>query len=167
MSGHVHPKDKNPNPHHVPDPPGQVNQTVKQIKDAVKTDTTNEYNGMVANNQLTPPWRHGFRILQGPVPAGSSPAPSEPSTKTATESGKNTTRLSATYKTIRDLDPKKQGLTWVDADGQTLMQDTLNNIINRLSAVGLLGQYNAVVRVCPFNADGSQNQNGCGCGCNS
>ena len=164
MSGHVHPKNKNPNPHHIPDPPGQVNQTVQQIKDAVKTDTTNEYNQMVANGQLTPPWRHGIRILKGPVPADSGPGLSKPSTKTATESD---TRLSATYRTIRDLDPKKTGLTWVDTDGQTLMQDTLNNLKNRLGAAGLLGQFNAVVRVCPFNADGSQNQDGCGCGCNS
>jgi len=92
MSGHKPPHPKNPNPHHVPDPPGHVNQPVKQIKDAVKTDTTNEFNQMVANGQLTPPWRHGIRILKGPVPAGSDHAGGK-TAQTTTESSKNTTLL--------------------------------------------------------------------------
>jgi hypothetical protein len=163
MSGHKPPRRNNPNPHNVPDPPGQVDATVQQIHDDVRADTRNEFNQMVADGQLTPPWRHGFRILEGPVPAGSDLA----GITTTTQSSKNPTPRSATYRTIKDLDPKKAGLAMVDADGQKLLQDTLTNIINRLVAAGLTGQFNAVVRVCPFKPDHTQDHDGCGCGCNS
>jgi hypothetical protein len=165
MSGQVPQDDNNPNPHNVPDPPGQVDYTVQQIVTAVKGDTETEFNDMVAAKQLSGLWRHNFRILQGPVPLEL-----DLGRKTTTKS-KNPTQRSNRYPTMKDLDPKKDKAAnpgWqVDKDGQKLKRDTLKDIIDRLRGAGLLGQYNGVVRVCPFNADQTQNHDGCGCGCNS
>ena len=152
MTGQVGPDHGNPDTD-IPDPTGNnLNRTVSDQIDNFRTDFGSKFQDKYQNNRLTPPWRHTFRIIRR---AGHADTKS-PGT------GKR-----GSYKSIRDLKPKKAGLQWVDQDAQGIKQDMLSEITQSLAGAGLQGQFRVIVRVCPMIDDHHQDQNNCGCGCSS